>query len=500
MKNKTITLLLLSLPISAGAAWCAANATAARANSRDYTVAADNAAAARMKLNAESDWAHAFERVAEVLRPSVVSIQSTKELTSPAFGQLPQGLSPFPGFGGAPNGWAPLQRMHPQLERAPRERGVGSGVIVESNGLIVTNNHVVDGATDLKVITCDGEEHAAKVVGVDPRTDLAVLKVDAEGLVAARWGDSDELKIGQWVAAFGSPFGLEQTMSSGIVSATGRSNMHITDYEDFIQTDTAINPGNSGGPLVDLEGRVIGINSAIVSRSGGNQGIGLSIPSNMAREITERLARDGRIVRGWLGVAIQDLTPQLARSFQSDGVGVLIGDVTENSPASRAGLRSGDIVEKLEGEAVRDVQHFRSAVARIAPGSTATLAILRDGKSQRIDVEIGSAPTDPEVAAASEERSGFGLQLADPTPQLESQLSLGKDVRGAVIVDVRPGSAAEDAGLAPGDVIVEVERKAVDNADQAVTELRKHASGAVLMRVEREGFARWVQISPATTR
>lgn len=498
MKNTTITMLLLSLPISAGAAWCAVGAKATKSNRHDYAVAAANAEAAKSRLEREDDWMHAFERVAEALRPSVVSIQSTKELASPAMGRLPQGFSPFPGFGDVPDGWAPLQRLHPQFERAPRERGVGSGVIVDSSGLIVTNNHVVDGATELKVITCDGVEHEGKVVGVDPRTDLAVVKVDAKDLVAARWGDSDDLKIGQWVAAFGSPFGLDQTMSSGIVSATGRSNMHITDYEDFIQTDTAINPGNSGGPLVDLEGRVIGINSAIVSRSGGNQGVGLSIPSNMAREITERLASDGHIVRGWLGVAIQDLTPQLANSFQSDGAGVLIGDVTDDSPAARAQLRSGDIIEKLDGDSVQDVQHFRSAIARLAPGSKVTLSVLRDGKRERIDAEIGSAPTDPAVAATAEQRPGFGLQLSNPTPQIESQLSLPSDVHGAVIVDVLPGSVAEDAGLTPGDVIVEVDRKPVESADQAVAELRRHTDSAVLVRVEREGVTRWVRIeSPA---
>ena len=489
MKPTNILHLLITLPIVAGSAVWAVDRVHAPAAA--YEQAAAEAVAARAELRGPVDLTHAFEHVAKAIRPSVVSIASTKKL------ELPTGFGfdPFSGLFGQDG--PGLRRSMPQddTHRSLREQGIGSGVIVSADGYILTNNHVVEGASDLKVYTCDGREHAGTIVGTDPRTDLAVIKIDAADLTPATIGDSDQLAVGQWVAAFGSPFGLQQTMSTGIVSAKGRANLHITDYDDFVQTDAAINPGNSGGPLVNLAGEIVGINSAIVSRSGGFQGIGLAIPSSLARGIMEHLMRDGKVVRGWLGVAIQDLTPELERSFGFAGRGVLIGDVTAGSPADNAGLVAGDIVTTLERREVEGVSAFRSEVARLVPDSEVHLGVHRDGKQLDLVVRIGTSPEDGKlVAGAPSVREGFGLQLADPSGDTAQRFGLRGGVDGALITSVAPDSAAEVAGLEAGDVIVEVDRVRVKDSAQAVSELRGRRESGALLRVQRDGISRFVQL------
>ncbi len=337
-----------------------------------------------------SDLEHAFERAAEGVGGAVVSVTALKMRRAP--GSPPDSpldellRDPIRGFfGGEPE----------------QERGLGSGVVVDRSGIILTNNHVIAGADELKVHVKNDRVLKAKVLGADPKSDLAVIKVDAKDLPAVSFADSDKLRIGQWVLAIGSPFGLEQSVTAGIVSAKGRSNVGLVDYEDMIQTDAAINPGNSGGPLVNLEGKVVGINTAMATRSGGYQGVGFAIPSNMARSIMQQLINRGKVVRGWLGVSIQKLTPELGKASGHEGGGVVVAEVTPDGPAARAGLASGDVVVALEGRPVTDVAAFRNRIADSAPGVKLTLDVVRQGKTQRLPVTIGELPpTDTSHAPA----------------------------------------------------------------------------------------------------
>ncbi len=335
--------------------------------------AAEGSASPRM---AAGDLEHAFERVAEAVLPSVVSITTEKTI------HMRNPHMPFPDPFGDEDFGGDF-----------KQQSLGSGVIVNEDGTILTNNHVVADADQLSVHLADGRRFDAVVVGADPRTEVAVIRIEASGLTPARLGNSDEVNVGQWVMAVGSPFGLEQTVSAGIVSAKGRANVGVTDYEDFLQTDAAINPGNSGGPLVNLAGEVIGINTAIASDSGAYQGIGFAIPSNMASGIMERLVHDGQIVRGWLGVWIQPLTEEAASSLDYDGnVGVLVAGVQRRSPAAKAGIKKGDVLTALNHEAVGEVAAFRAKISGLAPGTQASLTVWRAGETRELTVTIGEMP------------------------------------------------------------------------------------------------------------
>lgn len=347
---------------------------------------------------------------------------------------------------------------------APREfqqQGLGSGVIVTSDGYIITNNHVVEGADELNVSLPDKRTFEARVIGTDPKTDVAVIKIDASNLSALPWGDASQLEVGEMVLAVGNPFGLSQTVTMGIISAIGRANVGIVDYEDFIQTDAAINPGNSGGALVNLKGELIGINTAIFSQSGGHMGIGFAIPSNMAKSVMQSLVKHGKVIRGWLGVSIQDVTPDLAKEFgAAENTGALVGDVMEDSPASKAKLGRGDIITAYNGVPVRDSNHLRGLVAETPPGTTARLSVLRDKKPLDINITIGELPK--ELAKASRGGSGKGEHaLAGITVENLRQSARSKASSGVVVTEIEPDSSAERAGLQKGDIILEVNRKPV---------------------------------------
>ncbi|HPF40237.1 MAG TPA: DegQ family serine endoprotease [Phycisphaerae bacterium] len=417
--------------------------------------------------NALSD---AFAGAAEEIQPSVVSIRAVRHFKPIA--HSPQGFGETPGrlpfddqllqrfFGG---------RMTPQP--APDQQGLGSGVIVSDDGYILTNNHVAGDADELVVEMRDGKQYPAKVVGVDPMTDLAVIQVDARGLKAAQMGDSDGLRVGEWVVAAGNPFGLTDTITAGIVSAKGRANVRIADYEDFIQTDAAINPGNSGGPLVDLNGRVVGINTAIASRSGGNNGVGFAIPINMARSIMDSLIHDGKVVRGWLGVSIQPLDESLAKSFGYDSAqGVLIGDVLQDGPAAKSGLKAGDIVMKYDGADVSDITNLRNRIAATKPGSTVTFEVFRDGTTKSVDVEIGKMKGDHIAMATPELRADLGMTLSDLSAQMASSMGLA-DTNGVLVASLDPGGAAARSGLRTNDIILAIRDKPVDNVRSLEREL-----------------------------
>jgi serine protease Do len=418
----------------------------------------------------------AFEYSASEVRPSVVSIQATKHI-KPAT-QF-HGVMPAPGENFFPFGDQFLRRFFEgQLPAQPfNQEGLGSGVIVDKDGYILTNNHVVDGADELSVKLHDGRELAAKVVGRDAATDLAVIKVQADNLKPAELGDSGKLHVGEWVLAVGDPFGFSDTITSGIVSAKGRSNVHIAQYEDFIQTDAAINPGNSGGPLVDLNGRVVGINTAIASRNGGNMGVSFAIPIDLAKAVMPSLIGKGHVTRGWLGVAIQTLNPGLAKSFHFDSTkGALIGDVQSGSPAETAGLKPGDIVTTFAGKPVAGPAELRNAVATAAPGTRAELTVFRDGAPHKLTVKVGELNPQMLAAAAGgrELADELGLSVENLTPDQAKALGYSGDQKGVVVTAVQPDGLAAQAGIQPNDVILSMQDQPVNDMAQFQAELGRH--------------------------
>lgn len=429
-----------------------------------------------------------FAPVVKKVSPSVVRVFTTtksKIVESPE-GFLPE--DPFGWFFGPNRRGRGLYREMP----VPRQQGVGSGVIVTAEGYILTNNHVVDGADEVKVALQDGREFSAKVIGKDTKTDVAVLKVEGKDLPFIEMADSDRIEVGDLVLAIGNPFGIGQTVTMGMVSAKGRANMGL-DYEDFIQTDAAINPGNSGGALVDGEGRLIGINTAILSRTGGNQGIGFAIPTNLAKYVMDSFAKDGRVARGYLGVIIQDLTPALASKFRLDNrTGALIGDVASKSPAERAGIKEGDVITEFNGKEVKDSRQLRLMVSQTKPGTEVPFKIVRDGSRKTIKVTLKELPDSAPLARADsakpqDEGTLNGVTVSDLDTQTRRQLELPADLQGALVTDVEPYSAAADAGLRRGDVILEINRERVRNADDAVRMTEQAKDKTTLLRVWREG-------------
>jgi serine protease Do len=434
-----------------------------------------------LKLN--SSLAPIVKKVA----PSVVKIEvkiGPKETDS----QIPD--NPFfqQFFGGA----------HPKMY-SPPEHGVGSGVIVTRDGYILTNNHVVDDADEVKVSLQDGREFTAKVIGKDPKSDLAVVKIDAHDLPAITFADSDKCEVGDLVLAIGNPFGIDQSVTRGIVSAKDRAAMDL-DYQDFIQTDAAINPGNSGGALVDADGRLIGINTAIYSRSGGNQGIGFAIPTDLAKGVMESLIKYGKVTRGYLGVMIQDITPALASQFDlKNDKGALVGDVVPDGPAAKAGLKSGDVIEKFNGKPVTDSRHLKFEVACVAPGEKVPVEVLRDGSAKTLEVRIKELPGTDQLAqngASDEDKSDTlqGVAVSDLDSQAREQFHIPEQVKGAVVTQVDPNSASAEAGLKPGDVIMQINRHDVASADDAV-KLTEHAKErTTLLHVWSEGGSRYMVV------
>ncbi|HEX4473624.1 MAG TPA: DegQ family serine endoprotease [Polyangiaceae bacterium] len=435
--------------------------------------------------------------VAERAAPSVVNVASSRTVktvreNAPFFLEDPF-FQRFFGPQGGPQGQQPEQRQI--------EHGLGSGVVISSDGIVLTNNHVVDGADEIKVTTADKREFNVKVIGTDAKSDLAVLKLqgDVKDLHPIELADSSRLRLGDVVLAIGNPFGVGQTITMGIVSAKGRANVGIAAYEDFIQTDAAINPGNSGGALVNMEGQLVGINTAILSRTGGSNGIGFAIPSNMAQPIMKALLDHGKVVRGWLGVGIQDVDQDLAKAMNLPTTkGVLISEVMDTGPAAKAGLQSGDVVLKLNGLDVDSTGEFRNAIAAAGAAAIVKLDVLRNGKSFAIDAKLGELPE--KVGAAGGTTLGTqpggleGLTLEDLNPGLRQRLQLPSSVKsGVVVTQVDPGSPAGESGLHPGDVVLEVNRVAVTNVDAFKAAYTK-AKDRALLRIVREGRTLYVVV------
>jgi serine protease Do len=395
-----------------------------------------------------------------------------------------------------------FEERGPREFKAPREHGAASGVIVTPDGYILTNDHVVDHADQVKVTMQDGRDFTAKVIGLDPKTDLAVVKVNATGLPTIAFADSAKAEVGDVALAIGNPFGLGQSVTEGVVSATGRASLGL-DYEDFIQTDAAINPGNSGGALVDADGRLIGINTAIFSRGGGSDGVGFAIPANMARNVMAQLIADGKVTRGYLGVMIQDLTPALARDFKAGATkGALVGGVPAQSPAAKAGLESGDIITQFNGATVVGARELKLAVAQHKPGEKADLRVLRNGAEKSFTVTFGEQPGDKVTKATpsrDEEKadntgtlSGVGVGNLDPRERRE--LTIPADVQGALVTKVDESSPAFEAGLRPGDVIEQINRQPVKGADDAVKLTAKPADKHTLLRVWSGGTSHFLTV------
>jgi serine protease Do len=438
-----------------------------------------------------------FAPVVKKVAPGVVKVVVTSKATRV---NMPEGFGfndPFwrRFFGDqSPNG-SPNRQFTP-----PRQHGLGSGVIVTKDGYILTNNHVVDGAQDVKVTLQDGREFTAKVVGRDPKSDVAVIKIDAKDLPVVPMADSDKVQVGDVVLAVGNPFGVGQTVTTGIVSATGRGNLGIEDYEDFIQTDAAINPGNSGGALVDVEGRLIGINTAIYSRSGGNQGIGFAIPSDLARDVMGSLISDGKVTRGYLGVMIQDVTPALAKEFKlKDNTGALVGDVVAKGPADKAGLKDGDVVLEFNGKAISDSRRLRLAVGEVRPGKTVPVKILRDGSAKTLQVTVEQQPGTEQLAQNKGEKSTDtgtlnGVGVAELDAQTREQLKVPANVNGVVITEVQPDSPAAEAGLKQGDVIQEINKHPVKTAEEAVKLTESPKDKVTLLRIWSNGGSHFVVV------
>ncbi len=436
----------------------------------------------------------AYERIAKAVTPAIVAIQSTQVIKVQ---QSPFMNDPFfrQFFG----------NMFPQVPREQREHALGSGVIVSPEGYIVTNNHVVAKATEISVTLSDKRTFKGKVVGADPQTDVAVVKIDGSGLPTAPFGNSDQLKVGDTVMAFGNPFGQYFTVTRGSVSALGRSGGQIEDIQNFIQTDAAINPGNSGGALVNVHGQVVGINTAILSGNsgpggeGGSVGIGFAIPSNMAKHVMEDLVKTGKVSRGYLGVSIRDLDEGLAKQFKvPDAAGALAEDVTPGGPADKAGLKTGDVIRKLNGQVIGEAGQLTLQVTNLSPGSVATLDILRDGQPMTLKVTLGERPSDLSARAGGgsvQQGTLRGIAVENLTPSIRDQLGLPSNVTGVVIAQVDPNSPAGQYGLQEGDVIESINRQPVRNVGD-FNKLAAQAKGQTLLRINRQGNGLFVVISP----
>jgi serine protease Do len=433
-----------------------------------------------------------FTAVAKAVTPAVVNITmaATEKISDRRELRDRDRMEEFFGPPGDPFGF----RKHrgPMMPREPRPNGMGSGVIISPDGYILTNNHVVDGARELMVTLPDKREFKGKIVGADPKTDLAVVKIDGENLPTIPWGDASKLQVGEYVLAVGNPFGLNSTVTLGIVSALGRGRMGITQYEDFIQTDAAINPGNSGGALVNTKGELVGINTAIFSQTGGYQGVGFAVPTSMSKPVFESLIKHGKVVRGYLGIGIQDLTQDLTTSFGlQEPKGALVSEVKEDSPADRAGIKQGDVIIEYDGAPVPDAAALQRLVTKTPVDAKTTIKVLRDGREKDLTARVGELPDALQTARLDSDEADHslaGVAVQDLDRETAHELGLKGKIQGVIVTEVQPDSGAERAGLRPGDVIREINRrpvKSVKDYEKAASEVKKGDN--VLMLINRRG-------------
>ncbi len=464
--------------------------------------AADVNAATKSKVGAQVSIppglpAGGFTQVVDKAMPAVVNISTTRVIKSQSNGSPLMNDPFFKEFFGEE-----FFRQF-QVPKKRRESSLGSGVIVDKRGYIVTNNHVIAKADEIKVVLNDKREFTGKLVGTDPKTDIAVIKIKADNLPVLQWGNSDQLKVGEYVLAMGSPFGLNQTATMGIVSAVGRANVGIADYEDFIQTDAAINPGNSGGALVNAHGQLVGINTAIFSRSGGYMGIGFAVPSNMVKKVMSSLVATGKVTRGWLGVSIQPVSDELAKQFglkSSDGV--LVNEVMKDTPAQKAGMKEGDVILSFDGKKTPDPTTLRNIVAETKVGKRVRIKVVRDKRTRILSTVITEQPKSLSKSNDPEDVNGEdtvleGVEIRELTPQIAQQLGLPRVTAGVVVANVAVGTPAERAGLMAGDVVLQLNRKRIRGIEEFRKEVVKTGKNkSMLLLVNRRGRKLFIGIEP----
>jgi len=463
--------------------------------------------AAKSQISAKSidiltQLSDAQSEVAAIATPSVVNISTTRVVKSREDTTYDLFDDPFfrKFFGD--------QFPRPNVPKEHKEQSLGSGVIVSEDGYIVTNNHVIEKADEIKVLLSNKKDYKAKLIGADPKTDIAIIKIDSKGLTALPWGDSNKLKVGEIVFAIGNPFGLNQTVTMGVIGAVGRANVGIADYEDFIQTDAAINPGNSGGALVNARGELIGINTAILSRTGGYQGIGFAVPSSMAKQVMDSLVKYKKVVRGWLGVSIQEVTSDLAEEFGvKDLKGALVSGVMKKSPAEKAGIRQGDVILQYNGKVVEDTGHLRNMVSQTPIGTTVKMKLFRNKKELEVDVAIAELPKklaetssrseEPEESSDEENSALAGLTVRELTPELARRFGYDESDKGVVVVKVESGSRVFEAGVRQGDLILQVNQKSIATIEEYGKIIKQiKTKERILLLIRRKGQDLFVTVKP----
>lgn len=468
----------------------AENASKEKAKERKMPeLAVDNAPVKR-----DGTFTTSFAPVIKKASASVVNIFTTRQIKGSELRGHPLLEDPlFRRFFGDPEQNAPRNR---------REQSLGSGVIVSADGYILTSNHVVEGSDEIRIVMADQREFKATIVGGDSATDTAVLKVEETGLPAITMANSDALEVGDVVLAIGNPFGIGQTVTMGIVSATGRGDLGIVDYEDFIQTDASINPGNSGGALVDAQGRLVGINTAILSRTGGNMGVGFAIPVNMSRHVMERLVTQGKVTRGFLGVGIQPVARDMVTELKlPDATGALVTSVEPKTPAAQAGVKPYDVIVEYNGKKVSDNRHLRLMVSQTAPGTEITIKVLRDGEPETFKMKLGELPANRMAgglrgpdAETEDNETLQGVEVGDLDARARRQFNIPAHIQGVLVTNVDPESKAAEAGLAAGDVILEMDRKTVTSAEEAVELSQDFKGERILLRVWSKGATKVMRV------
>ncbi len=489
---KSIASLLKSKPAVLALGFALGAAGLGLAHTTEKSPSVNPPATLKLADPAEGPSKSSYAPLVKEILPSVVNISSSKVVHNRINAEEGMPMDPFfrQFFGQGQDGDEGSGRF--RAPRDSREKALGSGVIVSPEGYILTNNHVVEGATDVRVTLSDKREFQARIVGADPKTDVAVLKVDAKNLTPITIGDSSKVQVGDVALAIGDPFGVGQTVTKGIISATGRGGLGIEDYEDFLQTDAPINPGNSGGALINDRGELVGINTAIISHgSGGSQGIGFAVPANLARQVMDQVLKTGHVTRAYLGIYPQDVTPAMAKAFgEKDSQGIVVGDVSPNSPAKAAGIQRGDIILDVNGKPVTDSNQLRMSISMMQPGTELKLKTLRNGTERDATVKLAEMPTESAKADTNDDPSGSkaldGVEVSSLNSRTARQLGIPDSTKGVVVTDIDPASKMADSGLQKGDVIQEVNHQSVGSVSEFQSAVRKAGSDPLLL-VNREG-------------